>query len=143
MSEKFSLNDFLKLIWKEVRILVTHADGRFTLAVYLKADSVSPLHTLVSGSEVEVLVAEGRGPGDVPEHGEGVGGVGAGPRQPPGQTHRGEVRGEVVGRHLQLALRLRHLSEDGAGRLGPSSILKVAGEEREAPTSKKLLSIYL
>ena len=77
----------------------------------------------MSGSEVEVLVAEGWGPGDVPEHGEGVGGVGAGPRQPPRKTHRREVRGEVVSRHLQLALRLRHLSEDGAGRLGPSTIL--------------------
>ena len=139
MSEKFSLNDFLKLIWKEVRILVTHADGRFTLAVYL----VSPLHTLVSGSEVEVLVSKGRGPGDVPEHGEGVGGVGAGSSHGPRQAHRGKVRGEVVGGHLQLALRLRRLSEDGAGRLGPSSILKVTWEEREAPTSEMLLSIYL
>ena len=88
----------------------------------------------MSGSEVEILVPEGRGPGDVPEHGEGVGGVGAGPRHPPGQAHRGEVGGEVIGRHLQLALRLRHLSEDGACRLGPSAILKVAGEKREAPT---------
>ena len=51
----------------------------------------------MSGSEVEVLVPEGRGPGDVPEHGEGVGGVGAGPRHPPGHAHRGEVGGEVIG----------------------------------------------
>ena len=103
---------------------------------------ISPLHALVSGSEVEVLVSKGRGPGDVPEHGEGVGGVGAGPRHSPWQTHRGKVRGEVVGGHLQLALRLRRLSEDGAGRLGPSSLLKVAGEEREASTSVKLFRFY-
>ena len=102
----------------------------------------SPLHALVSGSEVEVLISEGRGPGDVPEHGEGVGGVGAGPRHGPRQTHRGKVRGEVVGGHLQLPLRLRRLSEDGAGGLGPSAFLKVAREKREASTSVKLFKIY-
>ena len=123
-----------------------HLESRFNFVIQTSLSTqnamVSPLHALVSGSEVEVLVPEGRGPGNVPEHGEGVGGVGAGPRRGPREAHRGKVRGEVVSGHLQLSLRLRRLAEDGAGRLGPSALLKVAGEEREASTSVKLFKIY-
>ena len=56
------------------------------------------------GPEGELLVAEGRVPVDVPEHGEGVGGVGARPRHPPGQTHRAEIGGQYSAQNLKIGV---------------------------------------
>ena len=76
----------------------------------------------------------------VPVDGEGVGLVPAGLHGVGPEAHLSEVGGEVVGGHLQLAHGDGDLPVQGAGGLGPSSILIPSWQEGEAPAHLGVVS---
>ena len=74
---------------------------------------------------------------------KGVGLVPAGLHGVGPEAHLGEVGGEVVGGHLQLAHGDGDLPVQGAGGLGPSSILIPSWQEGEAPAHLGVVSALI